>query len=76
MKSILGILLVALMLPMAACERQQGPAEQAGEKIDDALDQRPAEGARDAMEDAGAAVEDAAKDAKAAMENATEDAPQ
>ena len=31
---------------------EKGPGEKAGEKIDDVLDQRPAEGVRDKVEDA------------------------
>ncbi len=41
------------LLSLAACE-QQGPAEEAGEAIDDAVDE-----AGDAVEEAGDAVEDA-----------------
>ena len=46
----------ALALMLAACD--EGPAENAGEAVDDAV-----EGAADALEDAKDAVEDAAEDA-------------
>lgn len=34
-----------------SCEESKGPGEKIGEKIDDALDERPAEGIRDAVEE-------------------------
>ncbi|WP_017940500.1 MULTISPECIES: hypothetical protein [unclassified Thioalkalivibrio] len=56
-KSRLTILVLALMMALgsatlAGCDNQ-GPAEEAGENIDDAMDE-----AGDAMEDAGDEVED------------------
>lgn len=39
----------ALTLTSVSC-REKGPAEKVGNKIDDALDARPAEGVRDAIE--------------------------
>lgn len=53
---------------MTSCERKP---ETVGEKIDDALDNRPAEPARDAAEDVGDAVKDAAEDTKDAVKDAT-----
>ncbi len=49
-----------MLLPLAAflftvsssCERKEGPAEEFGEALDDATNSRPAEGVRDAVEDA------------------------
>lgn len=48
------LLLTAVSFGFAtvACNDNDGPMEDAGEKVDDALDRRPAEGARDAIEDA------------------------
>lgn len=40
---------IGAVLP--SCSEQKGPVEKVGEKIDDALDQRPAEGIRDAVEE-------------------------
>lgn len=49
-----------LLVPLAtflftvtsSCERKDGPVENLGESIDDATDSRPAEGVRDAVENA------------------------
>lgn len=51
--TLLSILLVSLSLSLAvtSCKEEKGPAGKVGEKIDDALDARPAEGLRDAAED-------------------------
>ena len=53
MKLSLLILPFALitLVAMPSC-RQKSPGEKIGDKIDDALDQRPGEGIRDAVEDA------------------------
>jgi hypothetical protein len=57
----------ALSLTVLACERKpKTVGEKIGEKVDDALDRRPAEKLRDAGED----VKDAAKDAKDAAKDA------
>ncbi|HEY8991262.1 MAG TPA: hypothetical protein VIM46_04755 [Luteolibacter sp.] len=42
---------LSLGLTSVSCKKQ-GPAEKMGNKIDDALDQRPGEKVRDAVEDA------------------------
>lgn len=47
-------LLVLFALPLAACDTNEGPAEELGENLDNA-----AEETRDAVEDAGDEVEDA-----------------
>jgi len=49
----LTLVLTTTLLSLAAssCEKK-GPAGKLGDKIDDALDARPAEGIRDAVEDA------------------------
>jgi len=47
---------------LAACDND-GPAEEAGEQIDESMEE-----AGDAMEDAGDAMEDAADDAEDAMQ--------
>lgn len=48
--------MTALLLALSACDQQKGPAEQAGEKIDNAAEQ-----AGQQIEKAGDAVQDAAK---------------
>lgn len=48
------VALIASTLP--SCEEPKGPAEKIGEAIDDATDNRPGEGVRDALEDAADAV--------------------
>lgn len=52
MKTLILILPFALftLAALPSC-REKGPGEKVGEKIDDALDQRPGEGIRDAVED-------------------------
>jgi len=59
----------AILLPLAmtSCERD----DTLKEKVDDALDRRPAEGLRDAGEDVKDAVKDAADDTKDAAKDAT-----
>lgn len=59
-----GGILAALLL-LAGCNGEEGPAEQAGEEIDEAVDdaedtvEEAAESAGDAMEEAGDDVEEA-----------------
>jgi hypothetical protein len=43
---------LSLGLTSVSCTKKQGPAEKMGGKIDDALDRRPGEKVRDAVEDA------------------------
>ena len=40
----------ALTLTAVSCKEEKGPAGKIGDKIDDAMDARPAEGVRDAVE--------------------------
>lgn len=40
----------ALTMTAVSCKEEKGPAAKVGDKIDDALDARPAEGVRDAVE--------------------------
>jgi len=61
----------ALCLTFVACEKKpKTVGEKVGEKIDDALDRRPAEKLRDAGED----IKDGAKDARDAVKDAAKDA--
>lgn len=57
MKKLTSFLLLVplaafLFTVTASCERKDGPVEEFGEAIDDATDSRPAEGIRDAVENA------------------------
>jgi hypothetical protein len=67
---LLAPALLAFALP--SCEKAETTSEKVGEKVDDALDRRPAEKLQDAAEDAGDAVKDAAEDVKDAVNDATE----
>ncbi len=55
MKTASSILCVAtaffIGFAIPSCEESKGPGEKVGEKIDDALDARPAEKIRDAAEE-------------------------
>jgi hypothetical protein len=48
----IALILTASMLTLitVSCNESKGPAAKVGDKIDDALDTRPAEGVRDAVE--------------------------
>jgi hypothetical protein len=69
MKRPLATLLAAMLLgsPLVACERNQGPIEKAGEKIDEAVDEitHPNEGA---LEKAGRKTDEAIDAAKKKLE--------
>lgn len=69
MKSIL--LTLACVLAISACDRKPTPSETVKDKINDALDRRPAEGVRDAVEDVGDAVEDVGDALKDAGDDAS-----
>ncbi|ALQ50903.1 hypothetical protein [Nitrosomonas ureae] len=57
-KIILSILLISSSLILAGCAEQQGPAEQAGEKIDRGIENSK-DATSDAIENAGDKIEDA-----------------
>jgi hypothetical protein len=52
----LTLAMFALLVALSGCDRNDGPAEQAGKKLDNALEQTGKQ-----MEKAGEAVKDAAK---------------
>ncbi|BAZ93947.1 uncharacterized protein FOKN1_1552 [Thiohalobacter thiocyanaticus] len=64
-KNMLSVLMIALGLSLAGCGESQGPAEQAGEKIDESMEatteklKEAGEEMGDAMEEAGDKVEEA-----------------
>jgi hypothetical protein len=59
MKAALGGALLAMLLLIAGCESDQGPAESAGEQVDEAVEETR-ESVEDAVESTGDAIEDAA----------------
>ncbi|SKA85460.1 hypothetical protein SAMN02745166_01151 [Prosthecobacter debontii] len=46
----LAVLSATVTFTTVSCKEEKGPAGKVGDKIDDALDNRPAEGVRDAVE--------------------------
>lgn len=66
-KSIYVLLLAALSLSFVGCE-QKGPAERAGENIDEAVEEL-----RDSGKDLGNKIEDACEDIKEGMGAKDED---
>ncbi len=54
-----GVLAAFLTMGTLGCEEQKGPAESAGQKIDEKM-----QGAGEAMKDAGEKAKDAAEEAK------------
>lgn len=65
LKRTLLISIFAAFVALAGCQ-EKGPAEKAGEKIDNAID-----GGKDSIEDAADDVEDAADDAADEIKDAT-----
>ena len=56
MRMVIAAVMSALILGLAACAQKEGPAEQAGQSIDKAMDK-----AGQKIEQAGESVQDAAK---------------
>jgi hypothetical protein len=71
----LMLVAVATTIGVTGCEPKngKGPAERAGEAIDDTID-KVDDKLKDAAEDAKDAVKDAAEDAKEAVKGAADDA--
>ncbi|HSH29851.1 MAG TPA: hypothetical protein VK971_08085 [Thiohalobacter sp.] len=66
-KNLLSVLMIALGLTLAGCGESQGPAEEAGEKIDESM-----ETAKDKLEETGEEMGDAMEEAGDKMEEATD----
>ena len=62
---------LAAAFVLAACESNEGPAERAGEKIDEAMDD-----AGDSMEDARDTMDDVADEVEEAAEDVEDELPQ
>jgi hypothetical protein len=58
-KTIIAVFLLSLSVSMMSLGCNKGPAEEAGEKVDEAVEQ-----GADKLEDAGEAVKEAAEEAK------------
>lgn len=70
MKNHLLLPLLAIFAFLPACEKKANTTrEDVKEAVDDALDRRPNEEVKDAVEDARDAVKDAAKDVKDAVKD-------
>jgi predicted lipoprotein len=72
MKSLVLPIMAALALSVVAC-RQEGAAERAGAKIDEAIEDTR-EAGEEALEDAGEALEDAGEAVEETAEEAAEKA--
>ena len=72
MKPYYLLLIAAMILILPACEQKPTTAtDEVKDKIDDALDRRPAEKIRDSIEDMGDELEDAAEEVKQKAKDAT-----
>lgn len=71
MKIHLLFLAAVTLLALPACKRDKPLSEKAKDSINDGLDRRPGEKARDAAEDAADAVKEAGKEVKEAVKDAT-----
>jgi hypothetical protein len=60
----------AMLLALPACEREQPTAKKVKNTVNDALDQRPGEKIKDAIEDTEDAVKEASEDIKDAVKDA------
>lgn len=68
---LLILIITATFLVLPACDQTKTGTEKAMDNVDDALDRRPGEKARDAIEDAGDKLEDAGKEIKESVKDAT-----
>jgi uncharacterized protein YjbJ (UPF0337 family) len=64
-------ILIAVLLALPACERNQAATEKVKDTVNDALDRRPGEKIRDTVEDTKDAVRNASKSIKNAVKHAT-----
>lgn len=69
--ALLAALLIGASVSMAACQKEQNPAEKAADAVGDALDMRDHEKLKDAAEDARDAASDAAQGVKDEANKAT-----
>lgn len=65
------LMIAATLMALPACDQPKTGTEKVMDNVDDALDRRPGEKARDAAEDASDKLEDAGKDIKESVKDAT-----
>ena len=65
------LMIAATIVVLPACDQPKTGTEKAMDNVDDALDRRPGEKARDAAEDASDKLEDVGKDIKESVKDAT-----
>ena len=68
MKITIAAMIAALVLTLSACEREKGPAEKLGEKIDESVE-KITHGDEGALEKAGREADEAIDDAKKKLED-------
>ena len=68
---LLILIITATILVLPACDQPQTGSDKVMNKVDDALDRRPGEKARDAAEDIGNELEDAGGEIKESVKDAT-----
>lgn len=66
-------MIAGLILVLPACDQIQTGTNKVMDKVDDALDRRPGEKARDATEDLGNELEDASEEIKESVKDAGEE---
>jgi hypothetical protein len=65
------LMIAATLMVLPACDQPKTGTEKVMDNVDDALDRRPGEKARDAAEDASDKLEDVGKDIKESVKDAT-----
>jgi hypothetical protein len=65
------LMIAATLMVLPACDQPKTGTEKVMDNVDDALDRRPGEKARDAADAAGDKLEDAGKDIKESVKDAT-----
>ena len=68
MKTTVAALIAALVLSLSACERDKGPAEKLGEKIDESVE-KITHGDEGTLEKAGREADEAIEEAKKKLED-------
>ena len=63
-----ALIMTALLAALFGCQKQEGPMEKAGKKVDESV-----EATKDSMKKAGQKVSEGAKQTKEAVKNAAEE---
>ncbi len=64
-------LIIAALMTLSACDQNNADSSAVKDNVNDVLDQRPGEKARDAAEDAGDKLKGAGKEIKETIKDAT-----